>query len=354
MNIVLPIAGKSSRFPNMRPKWMLTHPNGNFMLVESIKKIAQEHDRVYIIYLKEHEEKYSFKKGLIENIQNVIGLTPTLIELENTTKDQVETVYLGLKELPKGLFWSNMPFLIKDCDNVFSFDRKFNHEKNHVMYASLKETKNSDPSSKSYIRLNEFGLITNIVEKEIISDEFCCGGYFFRSSKEFLNTCDDWIKDKEWYISDVIFKMSLEGVDFSAIKCNEYIDWGTLKDWKNYKDKFKTIFVDLDGVVFYNSSAYLKPYIGDTKEIEDNIKILKELVDTGFVELIITTSRPERYRRTTEKQLKKAGIKYKQMIMGLQHNKRIIINDFNSTNPYPTCQSINLKRDQGSLGDFFK
>ena len=35
-NLLIPAAGKSSRFPNMRPKWMLTHPNGNMMFVESI------------------------------------------------------------------------------------------------------------------------------------------------------------------------------------------------------------------------------------------------------------------------------------------------------------------------------
>ena len=36
-SLVIPMAGKSSRFPNMRPKWMLTHPMSNrFMAIESI------------------------------------------------------------------------------------------------------------------------------------------------------------------------------------------------------------------------------------------------------------------------------------------------------------------------------
>ena len=38
MKLLLPIAGRSSRFPNMKPKWLLTHPNGNFMIDESISK----------------------------------------------------------------------------------------------------------------------------------------------------------------------------------------------------------------------------------------------------------------------------------------------------------------------------
>ena len=39
VTLILPAAGKSSRFPGMRPKWLLTHPNGNLMIVEAIKGI---------------------------------------------------------------------------------------------------------------------------------------------------------------------------------------------------------------------------------------------------------------------------------------------------------------------------
>ena len=34
--LIVPCAGRSSRFPNNRPKWSLTHPNGNLMLTESL------------------------------------------------------------------------------------------------------------------------------------------------------------------------------------------------------------------------------------------------------------------------------------------------------------------------------
>ena len=30
-NLIVPIAGKSSRFPNIRPKWMLTHPKSGYL-----------------------------------------------------------------------------------------------------------------------------------------------------------------------------------------------------------------------------------------------------------------------------------------------------------------------------------
>ena len=40
MNIIIPIAGQSSRFPDMKPKWMLTHPQGDFMVIEAIKGLV--------------------------------------------------------------------------------------------------------------------------------------------------------------------------------------------------------------------------------------------------------------------------------------------------------------------------
>ena len=30
--LLIPCAGKSNRFPNMKPKWMLTHPDGKLMI----------------------------------------------------------------------------------------------------------------------------------------------------------------------------------------------------------------------------------------------------------------------------------------------------------------------------------
>ena len=35
MSLILPCAGSSSRFPNMKPKWMLTSPQNNLMIQEN-------------------------------------------------------------------------------------------------------------------------------------------------------------------------------------------------------------------------------------------------------------------------------------------------------------------------------
>ena len=78
MNVILPVAGKSSRFPNVRPKWLLTNPNGNFMIVDSILGMELETiTSLNLIYLKEHEDKFNFKKGLLENLKKYLSLQKT-------------------------------------------------------------------------------------------------------------------------------------------------------------------------------------------------------------------------------------------------------------------------------------
>ena len=67
------MAGKSSRFKGLRPKWMLTHPKTNrFMVTEAISGINLESfDKIYFVCLRSHEEKYSFKKGFLDDIRSL-------------------------------------------------------------------------------------------------------------------------------------------------------------------------------------------------------------------------------------------------------------------------------------------
>ena len=37
INLILPVAGQSSRYPNMRPKWLITLPDGKLMIEKSVE-----------------------------------------------------------------------------------------------------------------------------------------------------------------------------------------------------------------------------------------------------------------------------------------------------------------------------
>jgi hypothetical protein len=143
--------------------------------------------------------------------------------------------------------------------------------------------------------------------------------------------------------------MILQGLIFFGEESNNFIDWGTKKDWTKYCSNFSTYFVDLDGTLITNTSEYVPPYTGAGKPIEDNIKILRDKYKNGECKIIITTARSLELKDITIKELKKYDIPYDHLIMDLPHSKRYLINDYSNTNSYPSAISINIERNQNNL-----
>lgn len=342
------MAGRSSRFPGIRPKWMLTHPNGKFMAIEAISGFElSSFENIYFVFLKEHERDYKFIKGFREELEDLDLLKKTvLLELPEPTRDQSETIFQSIK---KGNIKG--PFVIKDSDNYFKADIK---PGNSICYYDLNNAGLIKPKNKSYLMIDDFKQVTNIIEKQVISPYFSVGGYGFEDTELFCSTLEKLNFQSERFISNVIYQCILDGKSFTALEATEYNDWGTLQDWNNYKRSFATLFLDLDGVVALHSASHFPPYYGETGPIAENLGILKILRDSGKFQIVITTSRTEKYRTVTEKQLKEFGLAYDYLLMGLIHGKRIVINDYSNSNPYKSCDAINLKRNASDLKDILR
>jgi len=115
-NLIIPVAGKSSRYPGMRPKWLLTMPEGKLMIEKSIALFdLKKFDRVIVIALREHVKKFTSRKTLLKLFKKNISKKVELIELNKETTCQAETVLNGIlkAKLKGGIF-------IKDVDNIFS------------------------------------------------------------------------------------------------------------------------------------------------------------------------------------------------------------------------------------------
>ena len=347
-SLIVPMAGRSSRFPNMRPKWMLTHPMTNrFMVTESILGLNLDFfDNIWFICLQEHEDKYQFMKGLVSELDEVgLRSKSNIVLLPEQTDSQSETVYTFLsgQELEGFVF-------IKDSDGFYRCDVE---ERNQVAYFDLNDMDDINARTKSYIELDVNNVVTNIVEKKVVSSTFSSGGYGFADAKEFCKTFEKLQDmDGECYISHIIFEMMLSGSTFYGTKTTDFKDWGTLDAWNKYKSQYKCLFVDIDGTLITNSSHHFPPYTGSGEPIEDNIDLLAELHEQGRAKIILTTSRPERLRQLTIQELQTKGIPFDQLVMGLPHCQRIVINDFARSNPYPSCSAINIPRNENNLTEF--
>ena len=146
--------------------------------------------------------------------------------------------------------------------------------------------------------------------------------------------------------------MILSGAFFKYYQASEYIDWGTVREFRNWQRKHFTIFCDFDGCLVDNGSKFgLKGW--RTKAIKKNIESLNSLSKNNNIYLIITTSRPYSELFYVKKILNKNNIKYNNIIMNLPHGRRILVNDFSNTNPYPSALAINIERNSQELSNIF-
>ena len=327
---------------------MLSHPMTNRMMVtEAISGLNLDFfDNIYFICLQEHEDKYSFMKGFVAELDDAgLRAKSNVVLLPEQTDSQSETVYTFLSgyELDGFIF-------IKDSDGFYRCDVE---ERNQVAYFDLNDMDDINARTKSYVDLDVNDVVTNIVEKKVISSTFSSGGYGFADAKEFCKTFEKLQDmDGECYISHIIFEMMLSGSTFYGTKTTDFKDWGTLDAWNKYKSQYKCLFVDIDGTLITNSSHHFPPYVGSGEPIENNIDYLAELHEQGKAKIILTTSRPERLRQLTIQELQTKGIPFDELVMGLPHCQRIVINDFARSNPYPSCSAINIPRNENNLTEF--
>ena len=317
------------------------------MVTEAISGLNLDFfDNIYFICLQEHEDKYSFMKGFIAELDDAgLRAKSNVVLLPEQTDSQSETVYTFLSgyELDGFIF-------IKDSDGFYRCDVE---ERNQVAYFDLNDMDDINARTKSYVDLDVNDVVTNIVEKKVISSTFSSGGYGFADAKEFCKTFEKLQDmDGECYISHIIFEMMLSGSTFYGTKTTDFKDWGTLDAWNKYKSQYKCLFVDIDGTLITNSSHHFPPYTGSGEPIEDNIDLLAELHEQGKAKIILTTSRPERLRQLTIQELQTKRIPFDDLVMGLPHCQRIVINDFARSNPYPSCSAINIPRNENNLTEF--
>lgn len=337
MEIIMPCAGLSTRFPNLRPKYLLTDYNGRMMIENAAKNFLGKHG-ITVVILKEHDIKFNASQKLKDKFGDQIRV----VILEHTTMGPADTIYQAINQLNLDLDTS---ILVKDCDGFYDADVV---EGNIVYVSKLSKNPNiQNASAKSYTISNEQMIINTIVEKQIVSDSFCVGGYQFARAGDYIDvfTTLKSIAKSEIFVSNIIDYMISNGGIFFESEVANFVDVGTAKDWFEYNNK-PTYFCDIDGTIVLSNDDYLAPY----KPLQHNVDILKQELVRGC-KIVFCSARPERYRDITKKMLDELGFTSYELILDVHHARRVLINDYANTNPYPSATAINVKRDDDSLGD---
>lgn len=340
MQIIVPAAGLSSRFYSEKPKYLLYDYSHKSMLYNALAPYIKENNTIIIGILKEHEDKFN----ITNFINNELNCEVEVVILPKLTRGPADTVYNIIMQ--SKLIRLDEEIFIKDCDSFF--DHNFT-KGNYVCISTLDEHDNlKRVQAKSYVICNDQGIITNIVEKNVVSNKFCVGGYKFVNATTFCKAFNKLNYCQEMFVSDVVQQLLIDGVIFSENKVKNYVDVGTLEEWQEYND-MPVIFCDIDGTLIkcqsrYGNYSYYDPPI----VLEKNYNKIKHYYEKGC-QIIFTTAREDKYREQTKIMLKDLGFNKYTLLTGLHHSKRVLINDFNDTNPYPRAEAINILRDTDTL-----
>lgn len=337
MEIIIPCAGLSTRFPNLRPKYLLTDYKGSLMIENSAKNFIGKYN-VTIVILELHDKQFNASSILKE----VFGDLINIVILKNPTTGPADTVYQALKILNLN---DKTSIFIRDCDSYFDCNIV---PGNNVYVSDLIDNPHMhNTAGKSYTISNNQGIISSIVEKKIVSNKFCVGGYQFENITDFYKSFEDLHNqsNSEIFVSNIIDYLIINGSIFIEQPVTNFVDIGTSNEWFEYNNK-PTYFCDIDGTIVKSSMNYYDPYI----PIEENVIKLKEEMNRGC-KIVFCTARPYKYQKITIDMLDDLGFESYELIMEVHHSKRILINDYASSNPYPSAIAINLERDNNNLGD---
>lgn len=192
INIVIPMAWAWSRFSkawytlpkpliDVKGKPMFQWASSSFDFLKEKYKL----NYIFIV-LEEHINKYWIDKE-IKKVYN----DATIIWLNEITRWQAETVLKAkeyIKDLNKLIIFNSDTYTIFD-NNDFPIDNK--------KIDWLISCFDSNEDKFSYAKLDNYGYVNEVVEKQVISNNATNGMYYFRKWIDFVNYCEKMINKNE-------------------------------------------------------------------------------------------------------------------------------------------------------------
>lgn len=294
--LIIPCAGLSSRYPSSKPKWLLTLPNNNIVLVNLIKNYSYiRPKKIFIAILKIHENKYNATKLVLSQVDDKLKNKIHFIIINKLTLGPADTIYKVLLKTK-----INGKIFIKDCDSWYDLNTKLPNG-NFVSVGDLRNEKHIKRiSEKSFVSLNKHKKIISIIEKKITSNYFSAGMYAFESSYDYIKFFKEVKKIiiNEIFLSHVIMHMILKGEHFEIELVKSIIDLGTKDDWDKYFKDNSNIILILDQIITISNNKiilkitntkfdYLKKLVQDSIKKQNPIIIFNSFKNINLIKNFI-------------------------------------------------------------------
>ena len=210
LNIVLPIAGRGSRFVEAGytlPKPLIPiHGMPMIEVVVGNVRPKQAHHFTFIA-LQEHLDYL----GMRETLER-IAPGCTIVPVDQVTEGAACTVLLAREVID-----SDDPLMLANSDQWVDIDiNDYLAEMERKDADGLIMTMWADHPKWSYVGLDETGRVTRVVEKQVISNEATVGIYNFRHGRDFVRAAGQMIAknlrvNNEFYVAPAYNEMIEQG-----------------------------------------------------------------------------------------------------------------------------------------------
>lgn len=200
VNIIIPMAGNGSRFKQAGysvPK-PLIDVNGKPMIQRVVENINLPGKYIFLV-LKEHYDQYCLKYLLPLICKNPCEI----VIVDRVTEGAACTILLASN------FLDDNELIIANSDQLVEWDSShfLYYMRNNNADGGIVTFFGNDPKW-SFAKINESGLITEVAEKNPISNAATAGIYYFKSGHKFHNSANQMISknirtNNEFYVAPV-------------------------------------------------------------------------------------------------------------------------------------------------------
>lgn len=235
MNIFIGMCGLGSRFVKYGydlPKYLIVY-NGAPMIYHAVNTIKIP-GRIHFIVRKDHLEKYSFLEKML------LGLGDEIIVCDYNTGGAAESLLLAKNHVKD----HTAPMLSVNCDQYLNWNpiHLLNEMKQNPNVSYILTYKESSPKC-SYVREHN-GLIVEVREKQVISNDATIGYYHWARTSDFFQDAEQMINDGhkengEYYLAPVYNYSIARGLTVKQWKlaANSFWPVGTPDDLNNFRQQ---------------------------------------------------------------------------------------------------------------------
>jgi dTDP-glucose pyrophosphorylase len=236
MNIVIPMAGAGSRFEKAGysfPK-PLIEVKGQPMIAKVLENLNLRGNFIFLVQ-KEHYEKFK-----LNSLLNIISPGCKIVTIDGLTEGAACTVLKA-----KDFINNDEPLIISNSDQWIKWNSlETISEFNQPNCDGGILTFSSVHPKHSFARVDADGWISEVAEKNPISNYATVGIYYWKKGKDFVHYGEQMIKknirtNNEFYVCPIYNEAIQDGKKFKAYKVDEMWGMGTPEELNNFLANYK-------------------------------------------------------------------------------------------------------------------